>query len=388
MGGGGRMSGGGPRMSGGGGGYRSGGNRGYAPRSGAASPRGYVSGPRGGGAYVGPRGGVYVGPRGGYGGYGYGGWGGRGWYGGYGGYGYSRPVGWCGGWGWGWGWGGLWGFSPWWGWGGYWAGYPYPYAGGAYIAPGGSVTVSYSPGSWAAVKVDVSPEEARVFLDGRYIGTADDFDGFPDMLYLQSKARYQLEFRLEGFETQSVDVDAQPGAYVKLDNKLKKIPGAKQYGSYDTPEPEGGVQRFFGKAAGGSAPVSPDSPSGGSGGNWRVDDSPATQAPPPSSRVEMAPPGTIEGQGAQAPSSPAPSTPASPQRGRIQFRVQPADAAVYVDDHFAGTAEELSTLLRGLQVAPGPHKIVVSRPGYATDASQVDVAPGATERVEISLDKP
>ncbi len=158
------------------------------------------------------------------------------------------------GWGYGWGWGGLWGFSPWWGWGGYYAGYPsYGYGYGGYgYAPGGYVSMSYSGDSWAAVKTDVSPEEARVFLDGRYIGLADDFDGFPDMLYLQAKGRYQLEFRLEGFESQTVDVDAEPGALFKLDNKLKKIPGAKQYGSYDTPEPEGGVQRFFGKSRRGS----------------------------------------------------------------------------------------------------------------------------------------
>ncbi len=70
------------------------------------------------------------------------------------------------------------------------------------------------------------------------------------------------------------------------------------------------------------------------------------------------------------------------------FRIQPGDAAVYLDDQFAGTGEELSTLARGLSVHPGSHRIVVSRPGFATDASLVNVAGGSTERVEISLEKP
>ena len=94
--------------------------------------------------------------------------------------------------------------------------------------------VNALPGDWAVVKTDVSPEEARVFLDGSYIGTADDFDGCPDNLYLK-RGHYRLEFRLEGFETKTVDIDARPGTMLKIDDKLKKITGAKQYGSYDTP---------------------------------------------------------------------------------------------------------------------------------------------------------
>ncbi len=102
-------------------------------------------------------------------------------------------------------------------------------------------------GDWGAVKTDVSPEEARIMLDGRYIGTADDFDGYPDMLYLKP-GTYHLEFQLEGFEPQSVEIEARAGVRAEINNKLKKIPGAKAYGSYDTPVPEGGVQRFFGKS--------------------------------------------------------------------------------------------------------------------------------------------
>ena len=44
--------------------------------------------------------------------------------------------------------------------------------------------MSARTGRYAVVKTDVSPEEAQVFLDGKYIGTADDFDGMPDYLYL------------------------------------------------------------------------------------------------------------------------------------------------------------------------------------------------------------
>jgi PEGA domain len=324
-----------------------------------------ASGPRGGGhggggwhgGRGGGRGGGWHGGRGGWhGGY-------RGWYGGYRGW-YGYPW-----WGWGWGWG--------WGYPGYWGGYY-----GGYYGPAGYVTAA--PGAWAAVDTDVSPEESRVFLDGRYIGTADDFDGYPDYLYLRP-GHYKLEFRLEGFESREIEVDARAGVKLDVSEHLKKIPGAKQYGSYDTPTPEGGVQRFWGKEKGkdSSAAIQyeTEAPQGYQDySDWR-DRPEAGQAPRQGE----------ESEGGPAPQQVAPEPvrpPASVTRGRILFRVEPPDAAVYVDDRFAGTAEELSSLSRGLQVAPGAHRIIVSRPGYGTESTQVDVTGGATETVEITLSRP
>src|ERR1700693_5551612 len=84
----------------------------------------------------------------------------------------------------GWGWG-------WWGWPGYYGYYGY--------GPGYE-RGAYGPAAeWATIDTDVSPEEAQVYLDGRYIGTADDFDGNPDYLYLKP-GRYRIEFPLGGYE--------------------------------------------------------------------------------------------------------------------------------------------------------------------------------------------
>ncbi len=312
--------------------------------------------------------------------------GGGGWHGGYGGrghrgygYGYGYNP-WRWGWGgWGWGWGGYWGYAPGW-YGGYYGGYygmPYGYA------PNGYVT--YAPGAWAVVDTDVSPDETQVFLDGRLIGSADDFDGFPDYLYLKP-GKYTLEFRLEGFEPQSTEVDARAGVKIDVGNKLKKIPGAKQYGSYDPPQPEGGVRRFWGKEKDGSSNSVEIETDESGYSDWRDPDRGSEGAPP------------IE-PGADSPSRPAdqdsPQPPrvsrpgaATADRGRIVFRVEPEDAAVYVDDRFAGTAEELSSLSRGLQVPAGTHRVVVSRPGYGSESLQVEVTAGESETVELRLDRP
>jgi len=253
--------------------------------------------------------------------------------------------------------------------------------------------VGYMPGQWGAIDTDVSPEEARISLDGRYIGTADDFDGYPDYLYLKP-GQYKLELQLDGFETRSVDLNVRAGEKLEVKEKLGKVPGAKHYGSYDTPTPEGGVQRYWGHDKN-NALVSVNVEAGDPGpGDVRVDTDQYSDwrgrgsgqqppPPPPNEGDNGAPPAPPSGDHGDHNAAPAPSS----SRSRLVFRVAPADAAIYVDDRFAGTAEELSSLTRGLQIRPGSHKIVVSRPGFDAQSIQVDVDAGGSETVQIDLEQ-
>jgi len=369
----------------------------------------------GGGGHHGGGGGGWHGGGGGWhgGGGGHGGWhgggGGRGgWHGGGGRHsggwhgGWHGGHGWHGGWHggrWGWGWGGW--YYPYWGWGWGW-GYPYY---GYYASPGGYYGGGYGGGyaggeggpSWAAVDTDISPDEARVYLDGRYIGTADDFDGFPDYLYLQ-QGHYKLEFQLEGFEPKAVEVDARPGNMTKVEDKLHKIPGAKQYGSYSTPEPEGGVQRFFGKKSGATVPERPDEYQNQApprSDDYQMqpefDNNDRSQQPPPGpASSEGGPPpsgSSSDWRGRQSGSRSGPASPAPAPSTRLTIKADPPDAAVYLDDRFIGTAEEIAGQLRGVRVSPGRHRITVSRPGYREKELDVEVETGKTESVEVSLER-
>lgn len=344
-----------------------------APSLFAQRPAGHAPSGGGHGGYHGGSGGGYHGgqirPGNGY----HGGYHGGGYYGGRGYYGRGYyPY-------WGWGWGGGWGWGLGWGWGypgwGY-AGWGYPGWGyGGWGVPGGTVTVL--TGEWAIVATDVSPETTRVFLDGQFIGMVEDFNG-PDYLYL-GKGDYQLEFRLDGFETKSINLSARAGAQMKISEKLKKIPGAPQYGSYDNPEPAGGVQRYWSKEKNTSAHAVDAQAAPSQAQPWRGSAEPAQGEQQPEavsgSEVAMDP----------APQAPAAAAPGAKQRARIVFRVTPGDAAVYLNDHFIGTGEELSTLTRGFQVPPGQHALTVSRPGMVTREETVVVGPGKSETVEISL---
>jgi hypothetical protein len=150
------------------------------------------------------------------------------------------------------------------------------------------------------------------------------------------------------------------------------------------------VQRYWGKAKDNDVAVAINVEAEGGDGDggytdWRDRDQPngAPQGGRPPSQ-----PTDVQGNPDPAPANGGPPAGrTSSARSRIVFRVEPGDAAVYVDDRFAGTGEELSSLSRGFQVPPGMHKIVVSRPGFGTESTQVDAAPGQSETVEISLDR-
>jgi hypothetical protein len=197
-GGGGRSGGGGGGRSGGGGGGRPSGGGTVTGRAVARPPvqsgRGVVVAPYGGARYYGGAHYGYGYPyyRAGYYGYGY-----RPYYYPYSGFGFGfyasfgYPYGYY--------------SSP------YRYGYPYAYAYATYgypVAPaaGYSAQVSGSGG----VRIKGAPHQAQVFVDGYYVGVADDFDGAFQQLNLEAGA-HELEIRIPGRAPSSYDVNVQPG---------------------------------------------------------------------------------------------------------------------------------------------------------------------------------
>ncbi len=299
----------------------------------------------------------------GHSGYGYG----RGWgYPYY--YGHSPFWGWSyWGWGWGWGWAPYW--STWW-WGGPWGGTS------IYVAPG-NVAVGARSGRYAVVKTDVTPEEAQVYLDGKYIGTADDFDGSPDFLYLGT-GTYHLEFRLPNYQPYVTDMEVTRGQQVRVVQELKLEPGKNALDSFP-PEAKGTpLGRVFTKGGDSAQQAAP-----------RGDDGWSDREAPPAYRDREAPPayvprdrGDDDRMDARAAPPPRPSN-----RGRIKFRVTPDDAAVYMDDKYLGAADDLAANERGVVAEPGTHSITVTRPGYKSKTVDVTARAGSPIDVVVELEK-
>jgi hypothetical protein len=68
--------------------------------------------------------------------------------------------------------------------------------------------------------------------------------------------------------------------------------------------------------------------------------------------------------------------------GTLQLDVRPADASIYVDDEFRGSASEATRL----ELRPGRHRIEVVRPGYRTVTREVDIPPGESRTLDLDLE--
>jgi hypothetical protein len=202
-----------------------------------------------------------------------------------------------------------------------------------------------------ALDTDISPEKAEIFVDGRYVGVADDFDGFPTYLWLE-EGTYDVAAYYPGFRTLSRQVSVYPGLVVDLDHRLE--PGEsvrpEDLAAKDTPIRDQRLRRDQER----QEDVA-----------WRR----STDPPPP------------------ADLSPAPAGPeATDASGRLILEVVPGDAAIYLDGRFLGTAEEVGRLHSGLLVEPGEHQLSVVRPGYGEKRRRFSLEPGEDLTLSIDLD--
>jgi len=253
---------------------------------------------------------------------------------------------------------------------------------------------------WAIIDTDVSPETARVYLDGHYICIADDFDGSPDYLYLR-RGHYRLEFRLDGYQTRTIEVDARPGVKIDVDDKLVKIPGAPRYGSYEQSPPPGGVRRFWAKRGNATEEWTGEDERYGSGApryRERPRDLDRSERYSDDRDRDRDNDGDGDRDREQAieteRDSDRPRADGRAWRERreaehgdtwVRLTVEPPDAAIYLDDRFVGTASELDAAT-GFAVSPGKHTLVISRPGYRDRRVALDMSRGKTERLDIKLE--
>ena len=119
--------------------------------------------------------------------------------------------------------GGFYGFNPWlgygfgfgpgWGWG--------PYYPGFYPQGGVDMNTAMIAG-FGAVELNVKPNRADVWVDGRYMGEARDLDGYPTYLWLSDGA-HRIAVHKGGFLVFDEEIDVRRG--MKTEIKLKLQPG-------------------------------------------------------------------------------------------------------------------------------------------------------------------
>lgn len=231
-------------------------------------------------------------------------------------------------------WGSYYGFGL-----GYWG---LPYYSYSYYYPYYS---PYSPVVYGdpqgALDLNVKPKDTEVFVDGYFVGTTGDFDGWPRYLWLDDNV-HEIIFYLDGHETVVREVDVRPGQVINM--RFRMEPGPS------TPPEE--LTRF------GSAPTPTTA---------YASTVPPTAAPAP------------------APSGPPAEIDLRTEAGRVVMRISPGEASVYVDGRFVGIAGELAAVRDGLLMDPGEHTLQVFHPGHESVERPFVVEAGKTIELKVEL---
>jgi hypothetical protein len=190
----------------------------------------------------------------------------------------------------------------------------------------------YPPAPWrvyadwetANVRIDVTPEEAQVYVDSYYAGVVDDFDGIFQRLTLRAGS-HLIEVRKTGYRSLSFEVNLYPSQSVTVRRTME-------------PSSE--------NESAGLPPVSPGFDEGA--------------APPPADI--NAPP------------------------GEVRFDVMPKDAGIYADGFYAGIVSDFNGS-QHLMLAAGRHHLRLEFEGYDPIDVEVSVEPGQTITYRASLRK-
>ncbi|MBN2384692.1 PEGA domain-containing protein [bacterium] len=217
-------------------------------------------------------------------------------------------------------------------------------------------------GKYGYLDLDVVPEEAKVFINNEYIGICDQFDGFPDFLYLEV-GTYTIRFSLESYLDHEQQITVRPGRELEFNTRLIKGPSS----DYDRTHHPDQTQ-----------PASDDQEQ-----PVLIEGPPAEPDRPETATVPDKPPSPIQpDQTATQETKPQPDG-----TGFIRFRIFPREATVYLDGTFVGVAHELNDRADALEFSAGRHQLEIMMPGHETASQELELKPGETSQVRIILIK-
>jgi hypothetical protein len=201
----------------------------------------------------------------------------------------------------------------------------------------------------ASVRLEVTPKEAEVFVDGYYAGIVDDFDGFFQRLHT-TPGQHDITLYRDGYRT------ATQHLYLTADGTFRIKYTMERLAPGEVAE---------------ARPVPP----------------PVAQNTPPLQRGPLGRPVPPRNAPPPGPPGPPPGPPPGRQgTGTISIRVQPADAELLIDGQPSRSSPGLERTI--IDVSAGRHNVQAHRDGYVGYLTDVDVRPGETTALDINLRRP
>jgi hypothetical protein len=104
---------------------------------------------------------------------------------------------------------------------GYPAPYPYPYPPAyAYPSHTGIYAIPPANASYGGVRLEVTPRDAAVYVDGYYAGIVEDFDGAWERVALEP-GPHRFEIVAPGLDTLTFEVNVRPNEVIRYRDDMK-----------------------------------------------------------------------------------------------------------------------------------------------------------------------
>jgi hypothetical protein len=208
----------------------------------------------------------------------------------------------------------------------------------------------------ASVRIEVTPKQAEVYVDGYYAGVVDDFDGAFQRLHVPA-GQHEIVIYLDGYRALHQTVYLMPDKTFHIKERLEKLGPGEIAEARPVPAP---------MTAQTPAPTFPPGtfpPGRGRRG-----------AQPPSVPPAPIPPPQGEGQ-AGAPTS-------SSGTGTLSIDLQPSDADVLIDGQPVASSGQGPLVM---DLPAGRHVVQVRKSGFVGYLTEVQIRAGATSTLTINL---
>ena len=221
-------------------------------------------------------------------------------------------------------------------WGSYGFGYGFGHGYGQYPYP----PYYYGPyyDNTGSARLQVTPRNTQVYIDGYFVGVVDNFDGNLQRLNVEV-GEHELQLYLEGYRTFTQKVLFPRGGTLRVTHAMQPLGPGEATGLPPKPDES---QRARSYRAPAQAP-------GGTG----------AERPAPMPRGEQS------------------------EFGSLLLRVRPSDADILVDGEAWRAPEGVDQFV--IELGEGLHRIEVRKDGFQTYATTVRVRRGETVRLNVSL---
>lgn len=201
------------------------------------------------------------------------------------------------------------------------------------------------------VRLQITPKQAAVYIDGYFAGQVDQYDGVFQRLHV-TPGQHELVVYLAGYHSIHEHLYLSPNATRKISAKMEPL----RSGEPNDPVP---------------VPTNPP-----------VDQSQMA----PRGQIQPPRPGPGPRRGAAFPPPPPDNAGPGPSSsvGTVAIRVQPAGTEILIDgERWSSPARDDERLI--VQLSEGRHVLTIHRPGYRDFSTDVVVRRGETTPVNVSL---